>query len=136
MYIQRIEDPLDDCYITFLKAFCYRSKADKRAHSGWFNFCIKSTCTSQNRFWSRNYEGGSILNLFFVCLIRMHTCLFILIKMCNANVERSLSDKKNTLTSERTKMTKETLEGLRRMEEYSQSCGGVHDINTLWRGEF
>ena len=24
-------------------------------------------------------------------------------------------------------MTKETLEGLRRMEEYSQSCGGVHN---------
>ena len=54
----------------------------------------------------------------------------------NANVERSLSDNKNTLTSKRTNMTKKTLEGLKRAKEYARSCGGSHNINTLSRGEF
>ena len=54
----------------------------------------------------------------------------------NANVERSISDNKNTLTSGQTNLTKETLEGLRRAKEYARSCGGTHNINTLSRGEF
>ena len=54
----------------------------------------------------------------------------------NANVERSLSDNKNTLTSEQTNMTKETSEGLRRAKEYARSYGGAHNINILSRGEF
>ena len=54
----------------------------------------------------------------------------------NANVERSLSGNKNTLTSEQTNMTKETLEGLRRAKEYARSCSGARNINTLSRGEF
>lgn len=45
----------------------------------------------------------------------------------NANVEPSLSDNKNTLTSEGTNMTKETLEGLKRAKEYARSCGGAHN---------
>ena len=48
----------------------------------------------------------------------------------NGNVERSLSDNKNTLTSERTNMTKETLEGLRGAKEYARSYDGARNINT------
>ena len=53
----------------------------------------------------------------------------------NANVEASLSDNKNTLTSEWTNMTKESLDGLKRAKEYARSCGGAHNINTLPKGE-
>ena len=54
----------------------------------------------------------------------------------NANVEPSLSDNNNTLTSEWTNMTKETLERLKRAKEYARSCGGARNINTLPKGEF
>ena len=61
---------------------------------------------------------------------------FLAMPSGKANVERSLSDNKNTLTSERTNMTKETLAGLRRAKEYTRSCGGAHNIKTLSRDEF
>ena len=38
----------------------------------------------------------------------------------NVSVERSLSDNKNMLTSERTRLAKETMEGLRRAKEFYQ----------------
>ena len=81
LHIRRNEDPFYDCYETLLKTFRCRWKANKRTHSGWSNWFIKSTCPSQNRFWSRKYEGGFLLNLFFVYLMRMHTCLFIFKKV-------------------------------------------------------
>ena len=53
----------------------------------------------------------------------------------NANVERSLSDDKNKLNSEWTNMTKESLEGLKKVKEYARSCGRAQNINTLSKGE-
>ena len=52
----------------------------------------------------------------------------------NASVERSLSDNKNTLTSERTKLSDEALMGLRKAKEHARSCGGAHNVNTLSKG--
>ena len=49
----------------------------------------------------------------------------------NADVERSLSDNKNTQTPERTKLGHDTLMGLRRMKEHPRSLKGAHNVNTL-----
>ena len=73
-----------------------------------------------------------ILNTLYLVVVKS----FLAMPNGNANVERSLSDNKNTLTSERTSMTKGTLEGLRRAKEYARSCGGAYNMNTLSRGEF
>ena len=54
----------------------------------------------------------------------------------NVSVERSLSDNKNMLTSERTRLAKETMERLRRAKEFARGCGGSHNINALNRGVF
>ena len=54
----------------------------------------------------------------------------------NAIVERSLSDNTNMLTSERTRLAKETMEGLRRAKEFARGCGGSHNINALNKGVF
>ena len=87
-------------------------------------------------YWAKLFEIRSETGYLNYSLLSKVIKSFLAMPNGNANVERSLSDNKNTLTSERTKMTKETLEGLRRMEEHAQSCGIVHNINTLSRGEF
>ena len=46
----------------------------------------------------------------------------------NADVERSLSDNKNTCTKDRVNLMPETLIGLRHMKEYARSKGGSHCI--------
>lgn len=48
----------------------------------------------------------------------------------NADVERSLSDNKNTLTYERTKLSDDTLIGLRRMKDHARSCEGAQNVDT------
>ena len=48
----------------------------------------------------------------------------------NANVERSLSDNKNVLTSERTNIKEETLMVLRRAKTFTINCGGAQKVNT------
>ena len=45
----------------------------------------------------------------------------------NADVERSLSDNKNTCTKDRVLLKDETLIGLRRMKEYARCAGGAHN---------
>ena len=52
----------------------------------------------------------------------------------NAIVERSFSDNKNTLSSERTKLSAETLNEVRRAKEHARSCGGLHNVNTITKG--
>ena len=54
----------------------------------------------------------------------------------NASVERSLSDNKNMLTSERTRLAKETMEGLWLAKEFARGCGGSHYINALNKSMF
>ena len=49
----------------------------------------------------------------------------------NANAKRSLFEHKITLTSERTKLSAETLTGLRTVKDHARSCAGEHNINTL-----
>ena len=49
----------------------------------------------------------------------------------NASAERSLSDNKNTLTSERVKLNDETLMALRISKEYARSCQGAHNADTF-----
>ena len=51
----------------------------------------------------------------------------------NADVEQCLSDKKNTLTNERSLLSDEILMGLRRRKEKARSCGSAHNIVTLSR---
>ena len=46
----------------------------------------------------------------------------------NADVERSLSDNKNTCTKDRVGLHDDTLIGLRRMKEYARSAGGAHNV--------
>ena len=52
------------------------------------------------------------------------TCLSI--RHGNADVERSLYDKKNVLTKERTSLSEETLTVLRSCKQYSRNAGGAH----------
>ena len=59
---------------------------------------------------------------------------FLALRNGNANVERSLSDNKNTLSSEWTKVSVETLGGLRGVEEHATSCSGAYNTNTLAKG--
>ena len=87
-------------------------------------------------YWAKLFEIRTETGYLKYSLLNKIIKSFLALPNGNANLERSLSDNKNTLTSERTKITKETLEGLRRMEEYAQSCGNVHNINTFSRGEF
>ena len=54
----------------------------------------------------------------------------------NASVERSLSDNKNMLTSERTRLAKETMEGMQCAKEFARGCGGSQNINALNKGVF
>ena len=49
----------------------------------------------------------------------------------NSDVERSLSDNKNTLRAERSRMSEGTLMGLRRIKERARSAKGAHNVNTL-----
>lgn len=49
----------------------------------------------------------------------------------NANAKRSLFEHKITLTSERTKLSVETMTGLRTVKDHARSCAGEHNINTL-----
>ena len=49
----------------------------------------------------------------------------------NANVKRILSKNKNTLTSENTKLSAETLTRLKRAKKHARSCGGARNVNTL-----
>ena len=46
----------------------------------------------------------------------------------NANVERSLSDNKNTVTTERTELMEQTIVALRLMKEYARKCGGAENV--------
>ena len=46
----------------------------------------------------------------------------------NAAVERSLSDNKNSVTSERTDLMDKTIVGLRLMKEYARKHGGAHKV--------
>ena len=46
----------------------------------------------------------------------------------NAAVERSLSDNKNTVTKERTKLNDDTIKGLRIVKEFTRSAGGAHIV--------
>ena len=46
----------------------------------------------------------------------------------NSDVERSLSDNKNTCTKERTELNEETLVGLRRMKEHARNVGGAENV--------
>ena len=47
----------------------------------------------------------------------------------NAAVERSLSDNKNTLTSERFNLLPESLVGLRRLKDHARKAGGAHCVS-------
>ena len=47
----------------------------------------------------------------------------------NAAVERSLSDNKNTLNSERFNLLPETLVGLRRLKDHVRKAGGAHCVS-------
>ena len=66
-----------------------------------------------------------------------YTFLKKLIKSClslqngNAACERNLSDNKNTLLAERTKLSDEALLGLRRAKEHSRSVNGAHNVRTM-----
>ena len=59
---------------------------------------------------------------------------FLSIPNGNASVERSLSDNKNTLTHERTKLKEETLVALRRSKEFARRRGGAHNVDTSRKG--
>ena len=55
---------------------------------------------------------------------------FLPIPNGNASVERCLSDYKNTLTHELTKLKEETLVALRRSKEFARRRGGAHNVDT------
>ena len=67
-------------------------------------------------------QKNNLLSKVVKCFLALHNW--------NANVERRFSDNKNTLSSEQTKLSAETLTGLRRANEHPKSCG-VHNVNTL-----
>ena len=56
---------------------------------------------------------------------------FLALHNGNAHAKRSLFEHKITLTLERTKLSAETLTGLRRVKDHARSCAGEHNINTL-----
>jgi pescadillo protein len=88
------------------------SEEYKRIDDYWNNvFNIKSNITNQPKF--------KVLPLL------VKTCLSL--SHGNADVERSLSDNKNTVTPERSSLALETIIGLRRTKDYVKCKGGRVD---------
>ena len=71
---------------------------------------------------------------------RKHTLLSKVIKSClllqysNANVERKISDNKNTFRLEISSLSDERLMRLRRIKGHTRKCAGVENVNTLDKG--
>ena len=63
--------------------------------------------------------------LFFQQVVKTCLCL----QNGNAAVKRSLSYNKNTVT-ERNLLSGDAIMNLRRMKDYSRSCGGTRKVNT------
>ena len=72
---------------------------------------------------------------------RKYNVLRKVVKSClpvpsgNAGAERSMSDNKNMLVSQRTNLKPETIAGMRRAKEYARAFGGAHNVNTYDRGK-
>ena len=83
-------------------------------------------------YWSKSFEmpsstGGKKYDI-------LSKLVKSILSLPNGNVERSLSDNKNSVTPERTNMSQETLMGLRRANVYARSCGGAHNVDTTRKG--
>ena len=85
-------------------------------------------------YWSNVFKvlssSGDKKYLFLSKVVKS----FLSIPNGNAGVERSLSDNKNTLTTERVKLKEETLTALRRAKEFARDIGGAHNVDTRQKG--
>ena len=84
-----------------------------------------------DHYWNHVFEVQSERGTQKYDLLSKVVKSFLALHHGNAKVERSLSDNKKTLSSERTKLSVDTLTGLRRAKEHARSCGGAHNENTL-----
>lgn len=85
-------------------------------------------------YWSKVFKLKSGIVEPKLFLLSKVVKSFLCLHNGNAEVERSLSDNKNTLTAERTKLSDETLGSLRKAKEHARSYGGAHCVNTTTKG--
>ena len=76
---------------------------------------MKNSDTYQAKVFEICTETGDLKYSLFSKVVKS----FLAMPNGNANVERSSPDNKNTPTSEQTNMTKETLEGFKRVKKHT-----------------
>ena len=85
-------------------------------------------------YWAKVFDIGSAAGeRKYIRLLKVvKSCLSL--QKSNANMERSVSDNKNTLRLERNNLSDESLMGLRQMKEHACKCAGAEQVNTLDKG--
>ena len=102
----------------------------------WFRDTKSGKMIRVDEYWQNIFEirSANSTNAKYPCLRKVVKTLLSL-PNGNADVERSLSDNKNTLTAERTNLKEETLVALRRAKAYARDCGGAHKVDVHRKGK-
>ena len=80
-----------------------------------------------DHYWGKVLKLKTLAGIYKYPTLRRLVKSVLTLHHGNADVERSLSDNKNTCTKDRIHLNDDTLIGLRRMKEYARSAGGAHN---------
>ena len=86
-------------------------------------------CKKGDHYWSAVFEFITAYDSVEYTTLQRVVKAFLSFANGNTAVERSLSDNKNTVTCERSKLMEETIVGIRLMKEYARKHGGAHNVS-------
>ena len=85
-------------------------------------------CKRVNKYWSAVFAIKTTSGSLNYTTLQRVLKVFLSFANGNAAVEKSLSDNKNTVTCERSKLMEETIVGQRLLKEYVHKQGGAHSV--------